>query len=214
MRPDWTAPRVRGPGRRLQERPLPLEESRRAAHRRGMDAAQEPLRRLEGTVRSPHPDDPGQQLGHRGAAQQQGAARGVARRAGGAPVPRGRPRRDLRPDGRRRGRTNHSKWNVDHFTQEAFIDKVVNGTLDLAHDGFDPDIDRVPLEHARWFAALASQLTAAQLRRAFEAAGAAPGRSRRLLGEAGREDRRAAARRRLGAAGPGLTTAANCPTVI
>jgi hypothetical protein len=70
--------------------------------------------------------------------------------------------------------TNHSKWNVEHFRQEKFIEKVSDGHLHLAYDGFDPDFDRVPLEHARWFAGLASQLTTAQLRRAFEAAGAPP----------------------------------------
>lgn len=70
--------------------------------------------------------------------------------------------------------TNHSKWNLEHFRQEGFIDKVSGGMLDLAYDGYDPDLDKVPLEHARWFAGLASQLTVAQLRRAFEAAGATP----------------------------------------
>lgn len=70
--------------------------------------------------------------------------------------------------------TNHSKWNLEHFRQEPFIEKVSNGTVHLGHDGFDPDLDRVPLEHARWFAGLVSQLTPAQLRRAFEAAGATP----------------------------------------
>jgi hypothetical protein len=33
-------------------------------------------------------------------------------------------------------------------------------------------MDRVPVEHARWFASLVSQLTNDQVRRAFEAAGA------------------------------------------
>jgi hypothetical protein len=70
--------------------------------------------------------------------------------------------------------TNHSKWNLEHFRQDRFIDKLSNGTLHLGHDGYDPDMDRVPVEHARWFAGLVSQLTPAQLRRAFEAAGARP----------------------------------------
>jgi hypothetical protein len=61
---------------------------------------------------------------------------------------------------------------LDHFRKEKFIDKVEAGVLHLAHDGFDPDINRVPLAHARWFAGLASQLSSSQLRRAFEAAGA------------------------------------------
>jgi hypothetical protein len=70
--------------------------------------------------------------------------------------------------------TNHSKWNLEHFKEDGFIEKVSDGNLHLAYDGFDPDFDRVPLEHARWFAGLASQLTHAQIRRAFEAAGAPP----------------------------------------
>jgi hypothetical protein len=68
--------------------------------------------------------------------------------------------------------SNHSKWVLEHFRQEKFIDKVDGGMLYLAHDGFDPNLERVPLEHARWFSGLVSQLTPAQLRKAFEAAGA------------------------------------------
>lgn len=68
--------------------------------------------------------------------------------------------------------SGHSKWTLRHFQQQRFIDRVTGGMLFLAYDGYDKDIDRVSLEHARWFAALASQLTSAQLRQAFEAAGA------------------------------------------
>ena len=71
--------------------------------------------------------------------------------------------------------TDRSKWNLAHFREEKFIDQVENGSIRLAYDGFDPDIDRVPIAHARWFAGLAAQLRPAQLRRAFEAAGAQPG---------------------------------------
>jgi hypothetical protein len=70
--------------------------------------------------------------------------------------------------------SNKSKWNLAHFREEKFIGKVERGWLHLAFDGYDPDIDRVPIEHARWFAGLAAQLRPAQLRRAFEAAGAQP----------------------------------------
>ena len=70
--------------------------------------------------------------------------------------------------------SNHTKWVLEDFRKEKFIDKVERGMLHLAHDGFDPDINRVPLAHARWFAGLASQLSSSQLRRAFEAAGATP----------------------------------------
>lgn len=70
--------------------------------------------------------------------------------------------------------TNHSKWNLAHFREEKFIEKVEPGSIRLAYDGYDPDIDRVPIEHARWFAGLAGQLRPVQVRRAFEAAGATP----------------------------------------
>jgi hypothetical protein len=70
--------------------------------------------------------------------------------------------------------TNHTKWNLEHFRAEPFIEQAENGRLNLAHDGYDPDLDKVPIEHARWFAGLAAQLTPAQIRRAFEAAGATP----------------------------------------
>lgn len=70
--------------------------------------------------------------------------------------------------------SNKSKWNLDDFRRQRFIDKVERGVLYLAYDGFDPDFDRVPLDHARWFAGLAAQLSSSQLRRAFEAAGASP----------------------------------------
>jgi hypothetical protein len=64
-----------------------------------------------------------------------------------------------------------SKWNLEDFQNEEFIEKVENGLLDLDYEGYG-GIDKVPLEHARWFAALASQLTDAQIRAAFEASGA------------------------------------------
>jgi hypothetical protein len=41
----------------------------------------------------------------------------------------------------------------------------------LHYKGFQP-IERVPLEHARWFADLASALTMDQIRQAFVASGA------------------------------------------
>ena len=69
--------------------------------------------------------------------------------------------------------SGRSKWKVDDFRQERFIEKTEGGMVHLAYRGYDK-IERVPLEHARWFAGLASQLTTPQLRRAFEAAGATP----------------------------------------
>lgn len=67
-----------------------------------------------------------------------------------------------------------SKWVLADYRDEGFIEKVEDGVVHLDYDGFDSGMDRVPLEHARWFASLVSQLTPEQVRRAFEASGATP----------------------------------------
>jgi hypothetical protein len=87
--------------------------------------------------------------------------------------------------GRMGGRlTSHSKWNLADYEAEGFVEKVEGGELHLDYDGLEPGVDHIPIEHARWFAGLLAQLTTAQVRRAFEAAGATPdeveGYSRRV----------------------------------
>jgi len=66
-----------------------------------------------------------------------------------------------------------TKWNLEDFQEQKFIDRVADGSLDLHYAG-DGAINLVPLNHARWFAGLASQLTPEQVRAAFGAAGATP----------------------------------------
>lgn len=66
-----------------------------------------------------------------------------------------------------------SKWNIEDFGKEGFVDGVEDGFVDLDYDGYG-GIGKVPLAHARWFAALAAQLTDRQLRDAFRASGASP----------------------------------------
>lgn len=66
-----------------------------------------------------------------------------------------------------------SKWDLEDFRREEFLDGVKDGFVDLDYEGYG-GIDRVPLSHACWFAALASQLTDGQLRDALRASGAAP----------------------------------------
>jgi hypothetical protein len=77
-----------------------------------------------------------------------------------------------------------SKWQLEEFTKQAFIDRATPNALDL-HFAGDGAIDVVPMEHARWFAGLVTQLTPDQVYQAFEAAGASPpeadGFSTRLL---------------------------------
>lgn len=64
-----------------------------------------------------------------------------------------------------------SKWNLADFQKEQFVEGVDGSDLNLDYEGW-ARIDKVPLEHARWFAGLASQLTDEQLKAAFRAAGA------------------------------------------
>lgn len=70
--------------------------------------------------------------------------------------------------------TNHSKWQLEHYRNEGFVDQVDSDSVELDFDGLESGMDRIPLDHARWFAGLLGQLTPAQVRQAFEAAGATP----------------------------------------
>jgi len=65
-----------------------------------------------------------------------------------------------------------TRWNVNDYQASSFIRGLVGDRLVFCHglDGAPPL--SVPLEHARWFSSLASQLTRAQIRRAFQASGA------------------------------------------
>jgi hypothetical protein len=65
----------------------------------------------------------------------------------------------------------HSKWNLADFQTEEFIEGIDGTDLNLDYEGW-ARIDKVPLEHARWFSGLLSQLTDDQLKAAFRAAGA------------------------------------------
>jgi hypothetical protein len=67
--------------------------------------------------------------------------------------------------------SGRDRWNLEAYRAEPLVDGVKNGKVELNHDG-TWSIEPVPLEHARWFASLASQLTPDQVRRAFDAAGA------------------------------------------
>jgi hypothetical protein len=69
---------------------------------------------------------------------------------------------------------SRNRWSLKDYQAEALIEGVDAESLNLNHKG-DVTIHEVPLEHARWFAELSSQLTHDQVRRAFEASGASPG---------------------------------------
>jgi hypothetical protein len=66
-----------------------------------------------------------------------------------------------------------TRWQPSHFREQPFIKGVNGDNVQIFYIGQVP-MDSVPLDHARWFADLASQLRVDQLRPAFEAAGAAP----------------------------------------
>jgi hypothetical protein len=75
--------------------------------------------------------------------------------------------------GKMGGVFSHSKWDLDAYRKQGFIDGVSGNQLKLAYTGKGGNIlNAVPLEHARWFAGLVGQLSDEQLRQAFKAAGA------------------------------------------
>jgi hypothetical protein len=69
---------------------------------------------------------------------------------------------------------SHSKWNLDQFAKQSFIDGVSGNVVKLHYSGKMSAAARVPLDHARWFAGIVGKLTDDQLRQAFKAAGATP----------------------------------------
>ncbi len=75
--------------------------------------------------------------------------------------------------GKMGGVFSHSKWDLDAYRKQGFLDGVSGSTLKLSYSGKGGRIlGAVPVEHAKWFANMASQLTDDQLRQAFRAAGA------------------------------------------
>ncbi|MFN8003826.1 MAG: hypothetical protein U0X75_22755 [Acidobacteriota bacterium] len=87
--------------------------------------------------------------------------------------------------GKMGGFTSHTKWDLDDYNKQAFLDGASGGQVKLHYSGkMGSSLKTIPLEHARWFAGIIGQLTDNQLRDAFKAAGATPaeidGFSRRL----------------------------------
>lgn len=64
-------------------------------------------------------------------------------------------------------------WNLGDYQKQAFIEGVANGQIKLHFRG-EVTVRTVPIDHARWFAGLVGQLTPAQVRQAFQAAGGTP----------------------------------------
>jgi hypothetical protein len=75
--------------------------------------------------------------------------------------------------GKMGGVFSHSKWDLDAYRKQAFIEGVSGGQVKLKYSGKGGNIlNSVPVEHARWFAGVVGQLTDEQLMQAFRAAGA------------------------------------------
>lgn len=75
--------------------------------------------------------------------------------------------------GKMGGVFSHSKWDLDAYRKQGFIDKTSGSSLRLHYTGKGGNIlNAVPLDHAKWFAGVVGQLTDAQIRDAFRAAGA------------------------------------------
>ncbi|MEP7339457.1 MAG: hypothetical protein ABI977_17095 [Acidobacteriota bacterium] len=87
--------------------------------------------------------------------------------------------------GKMGGFTSHSKWDLNEYNKQAFLDGTSGGHLKLHYSGkMGSSLKSIPMEHARWFAGIIGQLSDDQLRDAFRAAGATPneveGFSRRM----------------------------------
>lgn len=64
-----------------------------------------------------------------------------------------------------------TRWNLEHYREDdEFILRADDRFVELYYRPDGQDRVRIPIAHARWFSALASGLTEAQLLRAFEAA--------------------------------------------
>lgn len=75
--------------------------------------------------------------------------------------------------GKMGGVFSHSKWDLDAYEKQAFVDGVSGNQLKLNYSGKGGRIMKgVPLDHARWFAGMIGQLSPEQIKQAFRASGA------------------------------------------
>lgn len=65
-----------------------------------------------------------------------------------------------------------TRWNLEHYAGQRLVRSAVGGKVTFRHRPHDMQPVEVPLDHAKWFVGLISQLSAEQVRQAFEAAGA------------------------------------------
>lgn len=76
--------------------------------------------------------------------------------------------------GRMRGgvREAPSRWNLEDYSESSFLGGVVQRRLEFRNPLMGRAPLAIPVDHARWFANLASRLSERQIRQAFEASGA------------------------------------------
>ena len=67
-----------------------------------------------------------------------------------------------------------SRWNLEDYRESPLVNRIVLEKLEFRAPLLGNKPLAIPVAHARWFAAMAAQLTDEQIRRAFEAAGASP----------------------------------------
>jgi len=67
-----------------------------------------------------------------------------------------------------------TRWNLTDYTSSKLLSGVVQGKLTFRGPIQGNQPLQIPLDHARWFVGMSSQLTGDQMRRAFEASGASP----------------------------------------
>jgi hypothetical protein len=78
--------------------------------------------------------------------------------------------------GRMRGGVNQApnRWSVEDFSDAKYLTGVSLGKLEFRGPLLRANPLAIPIAHARWFSAMLSQLTDAQIHQAFEASGASP----------------------------------------
>jgi len=77
--------------------------------------------------------------------------------------------------GSMKGSNNRSRWDLEKYQTTKWVTGIVKGTqFQFNYPLLGNEPVTIPLEHAKWFAGLLSQLTDPQLKRLFEAAGGTP----------------------------------------
>ena len=66
------------------------------------------------------------------------------------------------------------KWMLDQYRKDKLIAKVEPDAIVLNYRAYGTPPTRIPMEHARWFAKYTMQLSRAQVKAAFDAAGTPP----------------------------------------